>query len=126
LKISSNSGYVQLIYPHARRLRAENSVEVDFRKEIFMASVTRLALLALLCATPIWAQVAANKGIIVGTVMGPNYAAISDTKVTVVNPDTGLQRESLTNQDGQYWFGSLDPGPYRSYSLRHRVSRLQR
>jgi Carboxypeptidase regulatory-like domain len=124
LKISSNSGYVQLIYPHARRLRAENSVEVDFRKEIFMASVTRLALLALLCAD--LGPGAANEGIIVGTVMGPNYAAISDTKVTVVNPDTGLQRESLTNQDGQYWFGSLDPGTYRSYSLRHRVSRLQR
>ena len=77
-----------------------------------MAMVTRVVFLVILAATPVWTQVAANKGIIVGTVLGPDGAAIRDTKVTVLNGGTGLLRAGLTNEAGQYWFGALDPGTY--------------
>ena len=44
--------------------------------------------------------------------LGPDGAAIRDTKVTVLNGGTGLLRAGLTNEAGQYWFGALDPGTY--------------
>src|SRR5262249_44739287 len=59
-----------------------------------------------------WCQADANKGSISGTVIDPNQAVVPNAKVTVSSPATGLQRQTNTNEAGQYRVGALDPGSY--------------
>jgi len=71
----------------------------------------RLALL-LSCAAALFAQVDANKGQIVGTVLDPNGAAVPNAKINVRNTATGFARDLTSNEAGQYRVVSIDPGSY--------------
>jgi hypothetical protein len=77
-----------------------------------MASKGTAFFMAMFQVMTIWGQSDANKGSIVGTVVDPNDTSIQNATVVVVNPDTGLRRQSVTNELGQYRFSSLDPGVY--------------
>jgi len=77
-----------------------------------MVALRRLGVLALFAAANIWAQTDANKASIVGRVLDPSGAAIKNARVSVINADTGMRRETPTNAAGQYRFGSLDPSVY--------------
>src|SRR5688572_28474098 len=54
----------------------------------------------------------ANKGQIAGTVFDAKHAAVPKAKITIRNAGTGLKREILTNEAGQYRAVLLDPGTY--------------
>ena len=74
----------------------------------------RLKLLSALFVFTLaaWCQADANKGSISGAVIDPNQAVVPNAKVTVSNPGTGLQRQTVSSEAGQYRFGALDPGTY--------------
>ena len=52
-------------------------------------------------------------GSLVGTVEDSNGAAVPGAKVTVTEINRGTKRELVTNEEGNYSIGSLDPGIYR-------------
>lgn len=53
-----------------------------------------------------------NKGTIVGTVMDPNEALVTNAQITVKNVKTGEVREATTGGDGTYTVTNLEPGTY--------------
>jgi len=76
-------------------------------------SVFVLALvLALFASLPLTAQVNAT-GTLVGTVTDPSAAVVPGADVKAINPDTGLTRETKTNEAGQYRFDLLPAGIYQ-------------
>ena len=50
---------------------------------------------------------------LVGQVIDPSKAGITDAVVTVVDEDTGFRRQVLTETGGMYAVGSLAPGSYK-------------
>ncbi|HXJ38733.1 MAG TPA: carboxypeptidase-like regulatory domain-containing protein, partial [Bryobacteraceae bacterium] len=68
------------------------------------------ALLCVLCASPASAQVL--YGSIVGTVNDPTSAAITGARVTAINKQTGVQRQTTSNDAGGYTFAAVQPGSY--------------
>jgi hypothetical protein len=78
-----------------------------------MRSSVRLAALfaaLLLLASTGMAQVL--YGTLVGRVEDPTGAVLAGAKVTVVNKDTGQQRETTTDESGAYAFRDLQAGSY--------------
>jgi carboxypeptidase family protein len=51
-------------------------------------------------------------GVVHGTVQDASKAVIPSAKVTLTNTSTGIARESQSNTDGIYYFGSVQLGPY--------------
>ena len=73
----------------------------------------RVAVLVSLCwisSIPARAQRYAE---LVGQVIDPSKAGITDAVVTVVDEDTGFRRQVLTETGGMYAVGSLAPGSYK-------------
>lgn len=68
------------------------------------------ALLLLFLSTFSLAQL--ETGQIAGTVTDPSGAVVSGAKVTALNMDTGLTRQSTTSGGGNYTIASLPPGNY--------------
>ncbi|PYR95801.1 MAG: hypothetical protein DMG12_27905 [Acidobacteria bacterium] len=58
----------------------------------------------------LWAQATAQ---ISGTVKGQTGAVIPGAKVSATQTDTGVTRDTLTNQTGSYVLPMLSIGPYR-------------
>ena len=58
----------------------------------------------------LWAQTSFST--ILGAVSDPSQAAVPDAKVTVTNAQTGIGREMMTSNSGDYRFDSLLPGVY--------------
>jgi hypothetical protein len=70
-------------------------------------------LLSLLLATPVaQAQGVGSSGDITGTVTDPTGAVLPKASITVVNTDTGLRREAVTNATGQFQVAGLQPANY--------------
>jgi len=69
------------------------------------------ACLALLVPS-LLAQVNAT-GTLMGTVTDPSGAVVPGADVKAVNQDTGLNRETKTNEAGQYRFDLLPAGTYQ-------------
>lgn len=74
-----------------------------------MIFVSRCALFLLL-ASCLAAQTVT--GSLEGRVADPSGAALAGTKITARNTETGLSRESLTNNEGYYQFTFLPLGTY--------------
>jgi hypothetical protein len=72
--------------------------------------VTCAILTASLTATPAVSQVL--YGSVVGAVKDPQGAGVPGATVTLVNKDTNLTRETVTNADGTYSIVNVLPGPY--------------
>src|SRR5580658_3653327 len=73
----------------------------------------RVVVLLVLCwesLTPLRAQHYAE---LVGQVVDPSDAGITDAVVTVVDEDTGFRRQVLSAAGGMYAVGSLAPGSYK-------------
>jgi len=79
------------------------------------SKVLRLLVLAgivmLGCIPKMYGQTAVT-GAITGTVSDASGAAITGASVEVVNTDTGVADETVTNDSGVYRFSSLIPGTY--------------
>lgn len=69
-----------------------------------------MALLCALTANTASAQVL--YGSIVGTVNDPSGAAIPAATVTATNKQTGIQRQTTTNDAGGYTFAAVTPGSF--------------
>lgn len=77
-----------------------------------MTLLSRLVVTILFCASVIFAQQSGNKAEIAGTVYDPNSAVVPNAVVKVRNTGTGLERETKSNEAGQFRFPALDPGIY--------------
>jgi len=81
-------------------------------RESMLVTQAIVLLVLLLNPSRAWSQIDANKGSISGTVVDPAKAPIPQARVIALRSGTGLQRETQTNDDGQYRLTSLDPGVY--------------
>lgn len=54
-----------------------------------------------------------SKGFIVGSIVDPNGAAIANATVKITSAQTGVSRETVTQDDGSYRLDAVDPGTYR-------------
>ncbi|MEK7854896.1 MAG: carboxypeptidase-like regulatory domain-containing protein, partial [Acidobacteriota bacterium] len=52
-------------------------------------------------------------GSLVGHVEDANGASVAGARVTVTDIERGTAREVVTNEEGNYSIGSVDPGAYR-------------
>ena len=76
-------------------------------KQVFSAAALAAALAA---AQPAWAQFTST---IEGTVFDPSGLVTPGATVTLVNLDTGVSQNVVTNPAGYYRFPALPAGPYR-------------
>jgi len=72
-----------------------------------------MLLCILLCATVAGRAQSTNSGDIRGTVSDATGAVIPNVRVTVLNVDTGVTKELVTNQDGIYDTSSIVTGNYK-------------
>jgi len=69
-------------------------------------------ILALAIAVPAHAQELGGAGTIQGTVKDPTGGVLRAASVTIVNPVSGLRRETTTDEMGRFVFRNLPPNPY--------------
>ena len=70
----------------------------------------KLTTMLFAAALAAWGQ--SYQGGIRGVVQDPGGAAVADAKVTLLNQATNNSRATLTNQQGEYVFTSIDPATY--------------
>ncbi len=80
------------------------------RGAVCVAALLPLVLASLFVHQPAAAQVL--YGSLVGTVTDPSGAVVQGAAITITNADTGLTRETSTNEAGQYSVPNLLPGNY--------------
>ncbi len=78
-------------------------------KRSVLATVSGL-LVSVLCAAPVWAQGTAQ---ISGTVKDQSGAVLPGVEVTAMHVETGISRNTVTNETGSYVLPNLAVGPYR-------------
>jgi hypothetical protein len=77
-----------------------------------------LSLIASLLLFFSFASGQSTGGRLIGRVADPSGAVISGVKVTLVNEATGVSREAVSNESGDYSFLEVPPGSYRAeYAL---------
>src|SRR5580765_6958032 len=72
--------------------------------------LTRLGCWALLLSSSTFGQSAQLSG----RVLDPSGTIVPNASVELRNRDTGVRRQTLTNQEGFYSFPSLKPGTYQA------------
>src|SRR5438477_12732230 len=75
-----------------------------------LSTCGRLSIGLLLVATSLFGQ--SYQGGVRGVVQDPGGAIIADTKVSLINQASGVSRSTLSNQQGEYAFTSIDPANY--------------
>ncbi|MGA2774224.1 MAG: TonB-dependent receptor [Bryobacteraceae bacterium] len=81
-----------------------------------MKSTFGLFLLAVVCATGVYAQSVAGYGAVTGTVRDANGEGIPDSTVLLSNESMGVRRSMMSTDDGTFDAPSLAPG--KGYSLK--------
>jgi hypothetical protein len=76
------------------------------------STATVLCLIVSMWMTPAWGQ--QNQGAITGRITDPSSGVIAGAAITLANQETGVKRNTTTNQTGNYGFASL---PFGSYEL---------
>ena len=90
-------------------------------------SISRAACaIVLFTFTAAFLSAQTYQGGIRGMVRDPGASVIPAAKVTLTNQATGVTRSTLTNADGEYVFGSLDPAPYSVTVEAQGFKRMQR
>lgn len=83
-------------------------------RRMVLAGLRRFAkLLAALCLTATVQFGQSSRGTIVGTVRDPSGAAVPGVAVRVINEQTNVKSDYLTETNGDYYVPSLVPGSYR-------------
>src|SRR3981081_3908557 len=70
-------------------------------------------LLVLVCLVADRTFAQTYEGRILGTVTDQSGGAVRNAKVTITNVDTGVSRELVTNETGDYVAPNLPPGVYK-------------
>lgn len=78
-----------------------------------------LAVAALIAGTPVPLRAQIGGGSIIGMVTDPTAAPVASAQVSVRNVDTGVVRQTQTNETGYYEFPLLPPGRYVIEAERH-------
>ena len=92
-----------------------------------MRDAIRWSLLCLLlCASGLSLAQSTNSGDIRGTVTDSTGAVIPDVKVTVLNVDTGISKDFVTNSDGLFDTSSIVAGNYKVTFTRDGFEQLVR
>ena len=78
----------------------------------FIAFQLLLGVAVAILSMPLEARAQLTRGAISGTVRDQAGASIPDALVRVINPQTKLNRETTTNNEGFYRMGALEPGIY--------------
>jgi hypothetical protein len=81
-----------------------------------MKTTFGLSLLAVVCATGVYAQSVAGYGAVTGTVRDANGEGIPDSAVLLSNESMGIRRSMMSTDDGTFDAPSLVPA--RGYSLK--------
>lgn len=93
------------------RLSQRRSARLDFgavRKPL------KLFFIVLLCASvPVCVRAQAAVATLNGTVADENRAVIPNVRITAFSLANAFQRETFTNDDGEFSLPLLPPGPYR-------------
>jgi hypothetical protein len=73
-----------------------------------------LIVLVLLCFG-LWANAFAqtSKGFLTGNISDPNGAAITGAAIKITNTTTGVSRETISTDDGNFRIDAVDPGSYK-------------
>ncbi|HZE67952.1 MAG TPA: carboxypeptidase regulatory-like domain-containing protein [Pyrinomonadaceae bacterium] len=66
-----------------------------------------------------------TRGAVKGTVRDQAGASIPDAQVKVINPQTNVSREALTNNEGFYRIGAIEPGTYTVTVERAGFSKIE-
>lgn len=74
-------------------------------------TIALISFILLLCATPLGAQT--HTGSIRGILTDPNGAVITEAVVTLTSEETGEERTTTTNGEGEYVISALRPGSYQ-------------
>ena len=74
---------------------------------------TRLLCSLILCALPVVLLSQINTADLQGVITDPANASVGDAMIRVENRETGLTREALTRENGDYLFLALPPGHYK-------------
>ena len=82
----------------------------------------RALLLLLVCSTAMFGQI--DRAVIEGAVSDQTGAVIAEARVRIVEKETGLSQEKLTNKDGYYRFPGMPVGSY-SVAVSHEKFRTQ-
>src|SRR5690242_19166365 len=77
------------------------------------AAGTCLALLAALIAMPVTARAQETRATVTGTVKDAQGAIVPGVTVTVLNTDTNVPLESVTNEAGIFTVPGVQPGPVK-------------
>ncbi|MGA8270932.1 MAG: carboxypeptidase regulatory-like domain-containing protein [Candidatus Sulfotelmatobacter sp.] len=77
-----------------------------------MCLKTICLVLAILFLTPTLLNAQGANGRIVGRVADPSGAVLAGVKITLVNEATGISRDALTSDSGDYTFVEVVPGTY--------------
>jgi len=67
-------------------------------------------LVCLLFSAPVWAQATAQ---ISGTAKDQSGAVLPGVEITATQTETGVARNTITNETGSYLLSNLPTGPYR-------------
>jgi outer membrane receptor protein involved in Fe transport len=74
----------------------------------------RLAIIAtlVLCVFGLTALAQTSKGFVVGTVVDPNGAGITGATIKITNAETGVNRTTVSQENGSFRLDAVDPGSY--------------
>ncbi len=75
--------------------------------------ISRSVALLLLLSTTAYPQAQSNAGEVKGAVLDQSGAALSLARLTITDPDRGLNRTMVTDPQGEFTFPILPPGRYR-------------
>lgn len=87
-------------------------------------SVLVIALLTIV-ALPTRTQAQLTRGAIAGTVRDQNGAVVPGAQVKVTNPQTNVTRETITNDEGFYRVGAVEPGTYTVLVEKEGFSKIE-
>jgi hypothetical protein len=101
--------------------------DCQFSNRLFqcIAHTAFCVLLAVLCAFPFSARSQSVSATLSGTVIDQNGAVVPGVEITVINPGTGLQWQTTTNDQGNFVVPLLPPSTYTVRAQRDGFAPVQ-
>src|ERR1051326_439707 len=96
-------------------------------EEYHMRKLKQLLTVFVICGTFLaTASAQTSRGTVIGTAQDPTGAVIPGAMVTLTNVNTGVSRETKTNEEGIYRFDAVDLGTYKIAFFQPGFDRLEK